>query len=198
MGVLEKKLHLAPNGLEDIPFVPRSEARAMLGIKPDELAAVAPCRLKPQKGLRPLLEAMSLTHSPCRLHIFGDGSMKQELIRFVTRKQLRDKVVINSPRGDLRRLLRAFDVGILPSFYEGLSYSLLEMLLADLHVMASDIPANHLPKLQEYITYATPGVPAEWAQKLERLGGEHPSTHDAILTNYPLSAQLDALLACYG
>ena len=198
LGVPETKLHLALNGLEDIPFLPRSEARAALGIQPDELAAVAPCRLEPQKGLLPLLEAINLTNSPCRLYVFGEGSLKEALNCFIATNQLHDRVRISPPRDDLRQLLRAFDIGILPSFYEGLSYSLLEMLLADLPVIASDIPANHLPGLQEHITYATSGVPVEWANALESLGGSHPPTHDAVLTHYSLAAQLDSLLDCYG
>ncbi len=197
IGLLEQKLHLTPNGLDDIPFLPRSEARTALGIQPDELAAVAPCRLEPQKGLRTLLEAMNLTNSPCRLYIFGEGSLKEKLLRFINNNQLCDKVRISSPRDDLRQLLRAFDVGILPSFYEGLSYSLLEMLLADLPVIASDISANHLPGLQEHITYATPGVPIEWTNALESIGGNHPPVHDIVLARYSLAAQMDALLDCY-
>ena len=198
LGLLEQKLHLVLNGLEDMSFLPRAEARAILGIRPDELAGVVPCRLEPQKGLLPLLEAIHLANSPCRLYIFGEGCLKEKLLHFIAENKLGDKVLISPPRDDLRQMLRAFDIGILPSFYEGLSYSLLEMLLADLPVIASDIPANHLPGLQEYITYATPGVPIEWTNALEGLGSSHPSTHDAVLAHYPLAAQLEALLACYG
>ena len=197
LGVPESRLHLTPNGLEDIPFLPRAKARAILGIMPNELAGVVPCRLEPQKGLLPLLEAMRLTNSPCRLYVFGDGSLQEKLTRFINGNQLGDRVRICPPREDLRQLLRAFDVGILPSFYEGLSYSLLEMLLADLHVIASDIPANHLPGLQEHIVYAQPGVPFEWVRALESLGGSHPSVHDAVLEYYSLDAQLEALMVCY-
>ena len=198
LGIPEQKLHLAQNGLEDIAFLPRSEARVALGIQPDELAAVVPCRLELQKGVRPLLEAIRLTNSPCRLHVFGKGSLKKELLRFIAKNQLQEKVVISPPRDDLRQLLRAFDVGLLPSFYEGLSYSLLEMLLADLPVIASDISANHLPEFQGHITYARPGVPDDWAKALERFGGSHALTHDRVLAEYSLAAQLDALIACYG
>ena len=197
LGIPEKKQHLALNGLVNIPFLPRAEARALLGIKPDELAAVAPCRLEPQKGLRPLLEALCHSQSPCRLYIYGDGSLKEDLLRFVEKNQLQNKVLILSPRNDLRQLLYAFDLGILPSFYEGLSYSLLEMLLADIPVIASDIPANHLPELQEHITYATLGVPSDWTKALDASTNKHPHTHDTVLTYYSLASQLDALLDCY-
>ncbi len=197
LGVSESRLYMTFNGLEEIPFLPRAEARAALGITPNELAAVIPCRLEPQKGLLPLLEAMRLTHSPCNLYIFGKGSLKKKLIRFITRNQLGDRVRISPPRDDLPQLLRAFDIGLLPSFYEGLSYSLLEMLLADLHVIASDIPANRLPGLQEAITYVQPGIPSEWSKALEGLDNSRLSTHDAVLEHYSLDAQLDALMACY-
>ncbi len=197
LGVPEQKQHLVLNGLVDIPFLPRSEARAILGIKLDELAAVVPCRLEPQKGLRPFLEAISHSQSSCRFYIFGDGSLKQELLCFVERNQLQDKVLILPTRNDLRQLLRAFDIGVLPSFYEGLSYSLLEMLLADLPVIASDIPANHLPELEGDITYATLGSPSDWTKALDRSANKSSHTHDAVLAHYALASQLDALLACY-
>ena len=197
LGIAPPKLHLTLNGLEDIPLLPRAEARAALGIMPDELAAVVPCRLEPQKGLQPLLDAMRRIHSPFRLYVFGEGSLKEKLLLFVERNQLLGKVLIFPPRNDLRQLLRAFDIGLLPSFYEGLSYSLLEMLLADLPVIASDIPANHLPELQEHITYATLGVPSEWTKALDCFEERRALTHDVVLAHYSLASQLDALLNCY-
>ena len=53
-------------------------------------------------------------------------------------------MVLHGVQPTLYRYLKAFDAGILPSLYEGLSYSLLEMLAAGIPVAASDIPANRV------------------------------------------------------
>jgi glycosyltransferase involved in cell wall biosynthesis len=68
---------------------------------------------------------------------------------------------------DLPRRLAGFDLVVLPSRYEGLSYTLLEALAAGVPVLATDIPAN-LPRpcLRGPITLVPPGDPLAWAAAL--------------------------------
>ena len=190
IGAKEGKLLLALNGIPDIPFLPRNEARRALGIPLDCLVGVVPCRLEPQKGLVSLLKALALTTSPCQLHIFGDGSLKKKLSRLIVNLHLEEKAFIHPPQENLRELLKAFDFGVLPSRYEGLSYSLLEMLLADLPVIASDIPANRLAGLEEEICYVAPGDCVALARVLDEVKGCNKETHDAVLKLYPLERQV--------
>ena len=198
LGIEENKLHFAPNGIGDIHFCARAEARSALEIPSNELAGIVPCRLEPQKGLATLLKALTRVTAPCRLYLFGEGSQEETLRRMVTNLQLEQKVVFRPPRDDLRHLLQAFDFGVLPSLYEGLSYSLLEMLMAGIPVIASDISANRLPELQGGIAYFTPGDSLALASFLNALPLPCQNVHDAVLANYSLGKQVDILMRIYS
>jgi len=146
LGIPEDRIHQAFNGLSESisdEFLPREAARAELGLSNDEKAVIAPCRLEPQKGLGQLLLVWRGLPG-VRLHVFGDGTMKGELESMIVDCSLEGQVVLHGVQPNLHRYLRAFDAGILPSLYEGLSYSLLEMLAAGIPVAASDIPANRV------------------------------------------------------
>lgn len=197
IGAQEEKLLQTFNGIIDIPFLPRDKARKELGLPLDCLVGVAPSRLEPQKGLVVLLKALAMAASPCQLYIFGDGSQQKALSKLIVKLHLEERVIIRPPQENLRTLLKAFDFGVLPSRYEGLSYSLLEMLLADLPVIASDIPANHLAGLEDAISFVAPGDCTGFARALDGLEVRQRKTHDAVLEFYPLEKQIDVLMDAY-
>ena len=146
LGIPDETIHRAFNGLPESilgEYLPRDAARSALGLSNDEKAVVAPCRLEPQKGLDQLLLAWRELQG-IRLHAFGNGPKKRELESMIADCSLEGQVVLHGVQPNLHRYLRAFDAGILPSLYEGLSYSLLEMLAAGIPVAASDIPANRI------------------------------------------------------
>ncbi len=146
IGIQDDRIHQAFNGLPESileDFLPRNAARSALGLSNDEKAVIAPCRLEPQKGLDQLLMAWRELQG-IRLHVFGDGPQRGELESMIADCSLEGQVVLHGVQPNLHRFLRAFDAGILPSLYEGLSYSLLEMLAAGIPIATSDIPANRV------------------------------------------------------
>ena len=146
LGIPKEMIAMAPNGLSQSildQFLPREEARRVLEIPDSETAVVAPCRLAQQKGLAELVDAWRHLDGTV-LHIYGDGPMRSELERLIVHNSLEGRILLHGVKPSLNRCLRAFDAGVLPSFYEGLSYSLLEMLAAGIPVAASDIPANRI------------------------------------------------------
>ncbi len=147
IGIPESRIHCVFNGLPESildEMLAQDAARAALGIPKDVKAVVAPCRLEAQKGLPQLITAWRGISGNATLHIFGEGTMRRELEAQITANSLAGRVFLHGVQPNLHRFLRAFDAGVLPSLYEGLSYSLLEMLAAGIPVVASDIPANRI------------------------------------------------------
>ncbi|HEB30077.1 MAG TPA: glycosyltransferase family 1 protein [Spirochaetes bacterium] len=76
-----------------------------------------------------------------RLLFIGDGPDRKRLERMVIKSGLGDKVYFAGfiPRGD--RVLKIFDVFVLPTTYEGCSFVLIEALAKGLPIITTDIPS---------------------------------------------------------
>jgi len=102
-------------------------------------------RLVEQKGQLYALQALALLKEdhPELLCLFvGQGPQRQHLERLTEALGLSDRVIFTGPRTDIDILLRALDLFVLPSIYEGLPLSLLEAMAADLPVVATDVPGS--------------------------------------------------------
>lgn len=193
LGIPENLITMAPNGLPKSvldDFLPRGDARMALEIPDGETAVVAPCRLVQQKGLVELMDAWRHIDG-ARLHIYGEGPMRMELERLIVRKSLEGRILLHGVKPLLYRYLRAFDAGVLPSFYEGLSYSLLEMLAAGIPVAASDISANRIADSLHFFPIGDRGA------MLNAVRNALADSHDFPLFPYSFDRQLDTLVACY-
>jgi glycosyltransferase involved in cell wall biosynthesis len=70
--------------------------------------------------------------------IAGDGSQRDALAADAKRLRLDDAVRFLGPVDDPRELLRALDIFVMPSLYEGLGMAALEAMACGLPVIASD------------------------------------------------------------
>lgn len=97
---------------------------------------IVPGRLAPQKNPAVVLDAMQMLGDNAPHVVFcGDGPLMQKLSsRNIGNTHFPGKIP------QLWLYLRAFDFAILPSFYEGLSYALLECIAAGLPIITT--PAN--------------------------------------------------------
>lgn len=138
----QSKLEVVHNGIDWLP-APESlaEARRALALPQDAFLYVAVGRLKPQKNYGLLIEAFSEV-SDGMLVIAGDGPLRAGLETQATGLGLTDRILflgaLDQP--DVRRLLRAADVFVQPSLYEGQSNAVLEAMHAGLPIIVSDIP----------------------------------------------------------
>lgn len=139
-------------------------------------------RMQGNKGHRVVISAMTYIaqkHPSTKLFIVGDadpsdrGSVEYlaELRRMVAAKGLEDNVVFLGWREDVRRLLRAFDVFLLPSSQdEGVPRVLLEALEAGRPIIASEI--EQLREIVEHSNAAlmcSPKDDRSWADAICRL-----------------------------
>lgn len=76
------------------------------------------------------------------LIIIGEGSKRKNLEKLIEKVNLKEKIFLIGEIKDAAKYLKAFDLFILPSRYEGLSITLIETLFAKIPVLASNVGGN--------------------------------------------------------
>ena len=143
LGVPDEKIFLCPNGLPDgVPFLERAEARRQLEIPQDGVFGVFAARMERQKGLMTLLRAVRKSmEGDYGIKCFGEGALKNRARRFIVKHELNEKVSFFHEVEHLWSCFRAFDFLVMPSYYEGSSYAVLEAEAAGIPVIMADIPS---------------------------------------------------------
>lgn len=136
------KLSVIHNGIEwHTASETPAEARRVLGLPPDAFLYVAIGRMKSQKNYGFLIETFAGV-SDGLLVIAGDGPLRSQLEAQARASGVIDRIYFLGAldQMEVRRLLRAADVFVQPSFYEGQSNAVLEAMHAALPIIVSDIP----------------------------------------------------------
>ena len=147
VGLPAEKVVLIYNGVDTEAFAPadpadpvRASARAALGIRPGEKVVGTVGHLNRQKGHALLIEAMAdvLANEPAaRLVIAGRGPLRRRLEALAAKHGVAENVTFAGLVGDVARLLKAFDVFVFPSLWEGFGIALIEAMATGLPVVAS-------------------------------------------------------------
>ncbi len=121
-GVPRAKLVVIPNGARTpAPQLTNSEARARLGLSPDDFVVGAAARLAPVKRLQDLVEAVGVARNqgiPVRAVIAGDGPERAAL-QSLARERANGAIEFLGQRPDPTDIYFASDVLVLPSELEG-------------------------------------------------------------------------------
>ncbi|MGA3317066.1 MAG: glycosyltransferase [Candidatus Korobacteraceae bacterium] len=133
----------------------RTGIRAELGIPQDAVVVIHVGRMDPPKNHERLLcifERFVRMVPGAYLLLIGAvrDPIESSVRRIVERMAISERVVFAGVRADVPRLLRASDLMIFPSLWEGLPGAVLEAVAAGLPVLASDLPgineiARYLP-----------------------------------------------------
>lgn len=149
--------------------------RAELGLEPSKRYVLTICRLMIWKRVDGILRA--LTHLPDDVHLLiaGDGDMEDEWKQLAVDLGVADRATFlgNVPHAEIPRYIRACDVFVLNSRYEGLSHTLLEVLHLDTPMIASDVCGN--PEVVEHEVnglLVDPGDAQGLAEAIARLLGD--------------------------
>jgi glycosyltransferase involved in cell wall biosynthesis len=140
----------------------RAAAKAALGVPAGVPLVGTVGRLEGRKGTDTLIEAArGLAErgiADWRLAIAGEGPLRGDLTALAERLGVRDRVLFVGARSDVREILAALDVFVLPSRTEGMSNALLEAMAMELPVVATAVGGN-----PEVVTADVAGVlvPAE-------------------------------------
>ncbi len=147
----ENKLIAIHNGIEDFDYLPKDIVRRELGLAIknkniywDGFLIGIIANLYKTKGLEYLIKATYLIksqipNSKFQILIIGEGDERQNLEKLIRKFKLWDIVFLVGNISEAKKYLKAFDLFVLPSAKEGLPYTLLEAMSANLPVIASRV-----------------------------------------------------------
>lgn len=120
----------------------RNSIRQALNISPNAPLIGAVGRLTPAKGFDILLQSFVKIHHQipdARLLLVGDGALRQLLETLTRQVNLTDSVIFTGTRNDIPHILKALDIFILSSLWEGLPNTILEAMAASVPVIATTV-----------------------------------------------------------
>ncbi|MBN1872334.1 MAG: glycosyltransferase [Candidatus Omnitrophica bacterium] len=140
----EDKIKVIYNGLEltEDDTADNLRLRKEIGLGQDTYFILTVSNLEKKKGHIYLLEALRILKQrgyDFKSVIAGSGRERRRLERQITKMDLVDRVALLGRRDDVNRLLKAADIFVLPSIWEGLPNALLEAMAAGLAVVATDV-----------------------------------------------------------
>jgi len=185
-GIAPRKCVVVPNGIDLTAYdaLPdRRHARARWVSASVEPVIGTIARLDPQKGLPVLLHAFSILarrRPQAALLVAGTGPEREALERLAVRLGIADRVQMLGFQRDVRPVLAALDVFVLPSRWEGFGLATLEAMAAGLPVVVTDVPGSRdLVQHEQTGLVVPPNDPRALAQAVAR-----------CLSQADLSAQL--------
>lgn len=136
---------------------------------------------KNHRFLVAVFAALTELEPDVQLVLVGEGDLVDDVLEQVDRLGLEDRVHYLGMRQDVPALMSAFDVLLLPSFFEGLPVVGVEAQAAGLPVVTSTGVTRELP-LTELATYLPlTDTPAQWARVVQGvLSTSRRDTADAM------------------
>lgn len=145
-GISSEKVQVIYNGIDSARFnssMTQGEARRRVGIPDGRFWLGIVARLDPQKGHTFLLDAirkcLDQWGDSLSLLVVGKGGEEARLKEQAASLGLQDRVFWMGARRDIPEILRALDLFVMPSLWEGLPLSLLEALASGLPVIATSV-----------------------------------------------------------
>ncbi|MCB7408774.1 glycosyltransferase family 4 protein [Dorea longicatena] len=125
--------------LDDI----RKKMRTKMNLNDSDVALISVGELNANKNNRIIIEAIEKLENE-KIHYFlcGEGALEKELKELAEKKGVLDQVHFLEYRTDVKELLQAADVFVMPSIREGLSRSIMEAMASGLPCVVSRIRGN--------------------------------------------------------
>jgi glycosyltransferase involved in cell wall biosynthesis len=145
-----KKLELIFNGIGEIDFLSRKDARKFFSEKigkelSDNILLIGTvAELTKNKGLNYLIEATSVLKSEIlntkhEILVIGGGEEHDGLIKHIKSLGLTENVHLLGFVPEAEKYLKGFDIFVLPSLKEGLPYTLLEAMSAGVPLIGTTV-----------------------------------------------------------
>ena len=181
VGVRAPRIRQIYNGVDQETFSPAEnmdDAVTPEGFLPDNAVVIGTvgrlAAVKDQaslvKGFKLLLDRSTELKDRLRLIIAGDGPLQGQLEDLIIEQRIGRQVWMTGDRDDVPRLLRQFNLFVLPSLGEGISNTILEAMATGLPVIATNVGGN--PELvQEGVNgcLVEKADPEQLAATMERL-----------------------------
>lgn len=143
-GFADSSIHICYNGLDAQTFAPASVARPA-GLEDAELVIGTLCVLRPEKGLKLLVDAFAAVqklHPRIKLLIVGSGPMQDVIDQQARQLGISSRLYMQPATADVPAWLNMMDIFVLPSLSEALSNSLMEAMACGACAIASDVGGN--------------------------------------------------------
>lgn len=170
-------------GIDLTPFqepVNRSAVRASLGLPHDAFVLGHVGRFTTQKNHAFLVTIATevIRREPrARLLLVGDGPLRPAIERQVQESGLAQHVIFAGERADIPQLLRAMDVFVMPSLYEGLPLVGMEAQAAGLPLVVADSVTPEVGFLPELVhSLALSQSSGAWADAALSVRDKPPAT----------------------
>ncbi len=143
-----KKLITIHNGIKQINFLSKQEARQKLfrNNQDSKLIIGTIANLYKTKGLEYLIQSIKILTSnfqfPIITIIIGEGKERKNLQNLINQLNLKNSIILTGKINNASELLKAFDIYVCPSVKEGLSYTLIEAMQAELPIVATNVGGN--------------------------------------------------------
>jgi glycosyltransferase involved in cell wall biosynthesis len=144
LGRDPNRLQVLHNGIE-VPALPDTSAcrraKVTFGFDPDVPLLGGLGRLEEQKGYRFLVAALPTVireFGPVNVALVGEGALRDELEQQARALDVADNVRFMGFMKDPGQIVEAFDIAVMPSLFEGLSLSMLELMAAAKPCVFSD------------------------------------------------------------
>ncbi|HEY3342007.1 MAG TPA: glycosyltransferase family 4 protein [Anaerolineae bacterium] len=151
-GIRAEQIEQVPNGIDTEQFCPASKdeqtaLRAALHLPADSTLFIFTGRLTISKGLRELMQVWTnLSQQDPTLHLLLVGSgagcfddAEAELRNFISQNHLQDCVTLPGAVENVSDYLRASDMFVFPSHYEGFGLSIIEAMACGLPVLVTRV-----------------------------------------------------------
>lgn len=141
----KKKIRVVHNGIDPELYdlsETKEEIRRQLSLPQQKVLIGTVGRMMPQKNHAMFVEAArEILRKRNNVHfvLVGDGELHQNIEALISKYGLCEVFTLTGQRDDIPRLLRAFDIFILTSLWEGLPNVIMEAMCARLPVVATDV-----------------------------------------------------------
>ncbi|MEX5519324.1 glycosyltransferase [Bacillus cereus] len=136
----QKKSLIIHNGIDlKIFFDAKPIPRKDIGVSNDKVILICVGRLEKAKNHESLIRAFKNVSSKAVLLLVGNGKKEDELRALIKDLELEDRVILLGQRTDVDRILKASDIFILPSLWEGFGLAAIEALACGLPALLSDV-----------------------------------------------------------
>ena len=147
-GIKPEKIITIPNGIDlariddELSLVDRMGIRNSLELTDSQVAVLTVARLHKQKGHKYLLEAileLKDNHPEVVFIFVGHGELETEILDFIKLNGLEDQVRLLGARNDVPSIMKACDIFILPSLWEGMPNTVLEAMSVSMPTIATNV-----------------------------------------------------------
>ena len=176
----------------------RCAIRTSIGIPEDAYVVGHVGRFSKEKNhvfLIQIFQRIAQRKANVHLLLVGSGELRDEIEQAIRKLHLESRVTILSHRTDIPELLHAMDVMVFPSFFEGLSVTLVDAQASGLRCVVSDA-VNQASYLSENIIPVSLSEDAEkWADIV--LDDSIKNDHYGNIDDYDMNREIHRLERMY-